>query len=141
MSRMVRLAAIRAALLLGVPLGLARPLPIAPAALGATVETSSTMNPQTAGTGSGARAESAVVTIDNFSFSPAQLVVRPGTRVTWTNRDDIPHTVTGEALPRVMKSPPLDSGDSYAVTFDHPGRFAYFCSLHPHMQGIVVVAR
>ena len=87
----------------------------------------------------GARAAEGQVTIDNFSFSPAQLTVAVGTRVTWTNRDDIPHTVTDAATPRTLRSPPLDTGESYAFTFDKPGTFAYFCSLHPHMQGSVVV--
>lgn len=86
-----------------------------------------------------ARAEDTQVTIDNFTFSPAQITVAEGTRVTWTNRDDIPHTVTDSANPRAIKSPPLDTGDSFAFTFDKPGAYHYFCSLHPHMQGTVVV--
>ncbi len=86
-----------------------------------------------------ARTAEAQATIDNFSFSPAQLTVAVGTRVTWTNRDDIPHTVTDAGTPRRMKSPPLDTGESFAFTFDKPGTYSYFCSLHPHMQGTVVV--
>ena len=86
-----------------------------------------------------ARADQRQVTIDNFSFSPAELTVAVGTRVTWTNRDDIPHTVTDAATPRAMKSPPLDTGESFAFTFEKPGAYSYFCSLHPHMQGTVVV--
>jgi len=86
-----------------------------------------------------AQAVEAQATIDNFSFSPAELTVAVGTRVTWINRDDIPHTVTDAATPRTMKSPPLDTGESFAFTFDRPGVYAYFCSLHPHMQGSVVV--
>ncbi len=84
-------------------------------------------------------ADAAHVTIDNFSFSPGQITVVAGTRVTWTNRDDIPHTVTSSEDPRVMKSAPLDTGDDYAFTFGRPGIYRYFCSLHPHMQGIVLV--
>ena len=84
-------------------------------------------------------AAEAQVTIDNFSFSPAELAVAAGTRVTWTNRDDIPHTVTDAATPRAMRSPPLDTGDSFAFTFERPGTYHYFCSLHPHMQGTVIV--
>ncbi|HWK44580.1 MAG TPA: cupredoxin family copper-binding protein [Stellaceae bacterium] len=79
------------------------------------------------------------ITIDNFSFSPAQLTVAPGTRVTWTNHDDIPHTIVDGDNPRAMKSPPLDTDDSFAFTFDKPGTYHYFCSLHPHMRGTVVV--
>jgi plastocyanin len=84
-------------------------------------------------------AANAEVTIDNFTFSPAQITVPAGTRVTWTNRDDIPHTVTDSGNPRAMKSPPLDTGETFAFTFDKPGDYRYFCSLHPHMQGTVVV--
>ena len=86
----------------------------------------------------GAVAE-AQVTIDNFSFSPAELAVAAGTRVTWTNRDDIPHTAVDRDDPRRMKSPPLDTGESFAFTFERPGTYRYFCSLHPHMQGTVIV--
>ena len=86
-----------------------------------------------------ARAADVQVMIDNFSFSPAAVTVAAGTRVTWTNRDDIPHTVTDAATPRAMRSAPLDTGDSFAFTFAMPGTYAYFCSLHPHMQGTVTV--
>ena len=86
-----------------------------------------------------ARAAEAQVTIDNFSFSPAVLTVAVGTRVTWTNRDDIPHTVTDAATPRAMKSPPMDTDETFAFTFDKLSTYAYFCSLHAHMQGTVVV--
>lgn len=79
------------------------------------------------------------VTIDNFTFAPAQVEVAVGTRVTWTNRDDIPHTVTDSAGARRFKSPPLDTGDRFSFTFDTPGTYSYFCSLHPHMQGSVIV--
>ncbi|WP_431267080.1 cupredoxin domain-containing protein [Dankookia sp. P2] len=81
----------------------------------------------------------AAITIDNFTFSPAVLTVAAGTRVTWTNRDDIPHTVLGTENPLVLRSPPLDTEDSFAFTFAAPGTYRYFCSLHPHMQGMVMV--
>ena len=84
-------------------------------------------------------AEDAQVTIDNFTFSPARLSVPAGSRVTWLNRDDIPHTVTSRDEPRVLRSPPLDTGDSYAFTFERAGVYQYFCALHPHMQGAVIV--
>jgi plastocyanin len=84
-------------------------------------------------------ADDAKVSIDNFTFTPAKLEVAAGTRVVWTNNDDIPHTVTDAMDPKTTKSPPLDTGESYARMFDKPGTYAYFCSLHPHMQGTVVV--
>jgi plastocyanin len=86
-----------------------------------------------------ARAADAQATIDNFTFSPPVLTISPGTRVTWTNRDDIPHTVTDQDHPKETKSPPLDTGDSYSRVFATAGTYHYFCSLHPHMQGTVVV--
>ena len=79
------------------------------------------------------------VVIDQFQFGPAVLKVPVGTRVTWSNDDSEPHTVTSEADPKLFKSPPLDTGDSFAFTFDKPGTYRYFCSIHPHMQGAVIV--
>ncbi len=79
------------------------------------------------------------VTIDNFAFAPQNLSVSAGTAVTWKNRDDIPHTVTDQARPKEIRSPVLDTDDKYTRRFDAPGRFGYFCSLHAHMQGTVVV--
>jgi plastocyanin len=86
-----------------------------------------------------ARADDAQATIDNFSFSPPVLTVSVGTTVTWTNRDDIPHTVADADHPKAIKSSPLDTGDSYSRAFPLAGTYHYFCSLHPHMQGTVVV--
>lgn len=79
------------------------------------------------------------VVIDNFSFSPAQLSVTAGATVTWENHDDIPHTIVNDATPRNFKSPPVDSGEKFSQTFLKPGTYRYFCSLHPHMTGTVVV--
>jgi len=86
-----------------------------------------------------AELQDGTVNIDNFSFGPAEIVVPAGTKVTWTNRDDIPHTVTDAATPREFKSPPLDTGDTFTHVFGLPGTYHYFCSLHPHMQATVVV--
>jgi plastocyanin len=86
-----------------------------------------------------ARASEARVTIDNFAFTPAMLTVPAGTEVSWTNRDDIPHTVTSALRPPLFKSPALDTGDRFSTRFDRPGIYGYFCSLHPHMEGTVVV--
>ncbi len=77
------------------------------------------------------------VTIDNFVFEPARLTVKAGTTVTWLNRDDIPHTVA--AKDRLFKSKVMDTDESYSFTFSTPGEYAYFCSLHPHMTGTIVV--
>ncbi len=79
------------------------------------------------------------INIDNFSFAPGALVIAPGTRVTWTNRDDIPHTVTDAAGQRAFRSSALDTGDAFSYTFTQSGTYHYFCSLHPRMEGTVVV--
>ena len=79
----------------------------------------------------------AAVVIDNFVFSPGRLTIKPGTTVTWTNRDDIPHTVASAT--RAFKSKAMDTDESFSFTFSTPGEYAYFCSLHPHMTGTIVV--
>ena len=79
----------------------------------------------------------ATVKIDNFSFSPATLEIKAGTMVTWTNADDIPHTVVSND--KVFKSKALDTDEKFSFTFDKPGTYPYFCSLHPKMTAKVVV--
>ena len=79
----------------------------------------------------------AAVEIGNFTFKNPVVTVRPGTTVTWTNGDDIPHTVVSKNA--VFKSKVLDTGDRFSYTFAKPGQFGYFCSLHPHMTGTIVV--
>ncbi|HEY6432859.1 MAG TPA: cupredoxin family copper-binding protein [Acetobacteraceae bacterium] len=81
----------------------------------------------------------AAISIDNFTFKPASITVPPGTRVVWTNHDDIPHQVVGASDPRTLKSPPLDTNDSFAFTFAKAGTYKYFCGMHPMMQGTIVV--
>ena len=83
-----------------------------------------------------ARCEEVMVTIDNFTFSPGELTVKVGTTVTWKNQDDIPHTVVSAGK---FKSKALDTGDSYSFTFSSTGDYKYFCSLHPHMTGMIKV--
>ena len=77
------------------------------------------------------------VKVDNFTYDPPTLTVNVGTKVTWTNRDDIPHTVASTT--KAFKSPALDTDDSYSFTFTTAGSYEYFCSLHPHMTGTIVV--
>jgi plastocyanin len=81
--------------------------------------------------------EAAEVKIDNFSFGPAELTVPVGTTVTWTNRDDIPHTVV--STDGVFKSKVLDTDEKFSFTFSKAGSYPYFCSIHPKMTGKVVV--
>ncbi len=77
------------------------------------------------------------VKIDNFSFTPQAIAVKAGTTVTWTNRDDIPHTVVSSDF--VFKSKTLDTDDTFTLTLVKPGTYSYFCSIHPKMTGTVVV--
>lgn len=79
------------------------------------------------------------VKIDNFSFGPATLTVPVGTTVTWTNRDDIPHTVVSTDDPKAFKSKVLDTDEKFSFTFSKAGNYAYFCSVHPKMTGKVTV--
>jgi plastocyanin len=79
------------------------------------------------------------VRIDNFSFGPTTLTVTVGTTVTWTNRDDIPHTVVSTEDPKTFKSKVLDTDEKFSFTFTKAGTFPYFCSVHPKMTGKVVV--
>jgi plastocyanin len=81
--------------------------------------------------------ESMAIKIDNFAFGPAELTVTLGSTITWTNRDDIPHTVVN--ADKVFKSRALDTDETFSVTFSTPGTFPYFCSIHPKMTGTVVV--
>jgi amicyanin len=83
------------------------------------------------------RAATIEVKIDNFTFNPKQVTVKPGDTVTWVNHDDIPHTVTSKTM--AFRSKALDSDDKFSFTFTAPGSFDYFCSLHPMMTGTIVV--
>ena len=84
-----------------------------------------------------AQPPTAEVKIDNFSFGPPVLTVAPGTKVTWTNRDDIPHTVVADD--KTFKSKTLDTDETFSYTFDKAGTYPYFCSIHPHMTATIVV--
>ena len=78
-----------------------------------------------------------VVAIDNFTFTPQELTVAPNTTVTWINHDDIPHTV--KDTQKRFKSPTLDTDEKFSFTFTEPGTYEYFCTIHPHMTGKVIV--
>ena len=82
-------------------------------------------------------AANAEVKIDNFSFKPQELTIAAGTTVTWTNRDDIPHTVV--STDGVFKSKVRDTDEKFSYTFTKAGTYPYYCSVHPKMTGKVVV--
>jgi plastocyanin len=82
-------------------------------------------------------ATNAEVKIDNFVFGPETITVPVGATVTWTNKDDIPHTsVSTEG---VFKSKVLDTNEKFSYTFDKAGTYPYYCTIHPKMTGKVVV--
>ena len=79
------------------------------------------------------------LTIHNFAFQPARLVVSPGTRLVWTNTDSDPHTV--DSTKNVWTSEALDTGGQFARVFSTTGTFSYYCSIHPFMHGTIVVQK
>ncbi len=78
------------------------------------------------------------VSIKNFSFSPQTLTVKTGTKVTWTNNDSVPHTVTSDS-DNLLNSGTISPGQSFSFTFTNTGSANYHCSIHPMMKGVVVV--
>lgn len=84
------------------------------------------------------QAKPTVVDIREFAFAPKALTITAGTRVVWTNHDEEPHVVVS-AGNQFAASKALDTGDSYAMTFDHPGTYTYYCAIHPMMVGTIIV--
>jgi plastocyanin len=82
-------------------------------------------------------AATAEVKIDNFSFEPQTITIPVGATVTWTNRDDIAHTVV--STDGVFKSKVRDTDERFSYTFTKAGTYPYFCSVHPKMTGKIVV--
>jgi plastocyanin len=79
------------------------------------------------------------IVIDNFTFSPEKLTVSGGSQVTWVNHDDVPHTATSAAKPRVFNSGTLDTDDQFSYVFTTPGTYDYFCAVHPKMTAQIIV--
>jgi|SRR6478735_466902 plastocyanin len=84
-------------------------------------------------------AAAAMVTIANFSFTPAILQVSVGSEVTWVNTDSVAHTVTSDDK-TTFSSPPLQQNDHFSFRFTATGTFAYHCSIHPSMTAQVIVS-
>jgi plastocyanin len=78
-----------------------------------------------------------VVVAKEFMFSPLTMTVAAGTTVTWSNRDEEPHTVVGET--GLFRSPALDTNESFSFRFDQPGTYRFVCSIHPQMTGTIIV--
>ncbi len=80
------------------------------------------------------------VTIADFSFDPDQVEVAVGDTVTFENTDDATHTATAEdGDPDSFDTGELATGDSKEVTFDEPGDYEYYCSIHDYMKGTIRV--
>lgn len=82
------------------------------------------------------------ITIENFAFTPPSITVKKGTKVTWTNKDSVVHTVEPDS--GAPSGGPTNSGDigkdgQYSFTFDAVGTFSYHCGPHPYMKGKVIV--
>jgi plastocyanin len=78
-----------------------------------------------------------IVIARNFMFAPASITVKAGTTVTWTNRDEEPHTVV--SVSGLFRSGALDTNESFSFKFDRPGTYQYVCTIHPRMIGTIVV--
>jgi plastocyanin len=114
---------------------------IATAILGAAfivslVLASSSLRPRST-TAAQEKSSTSVVSIDNFSFVPSPLEIYAGTQATWINKDDVPHTVV--STDHKFKSQALDTGEKFSFTFQDPGTYEYFCSVHPKMTGKIIV--
>ena len=81
--------------------------------------------------------ESNQVSIKNFMFSPMSLTVRAGSTVTWSNKDEEPHTVVSDI--GLFRSAAMDTNEDFSFKFDKPGTYRFICSIHPQMAGIIVV--
>ena len=88
--------------------------------------------------GQAVAADSTRVVVDSFSFAPTMAAVPAGSTITWTNRDDVPHNIV--STERTFKSPVLDTDEQFSHTFEAPGTYTYYCSIHPKMTGQVVVS-
>src|SRR6478672_5238609 len=77
------------------------------------------------------------IVIENFAFVPSEITIAPGTKVTWINKDEAPHTAT--STDKKFASGGLDTDDKYSFVFNDKGEFPYFCALHPHMTANITV--
>ena len=89
--------------------------------------------------GAATQSSAVTVSIDNFNFTPKVLTVAPGTTVTWVNHDDVPHTATAKGKSHAFDSSPLDTDEKFSFTFTTTGTYDYYCKVHPHMTGTIIV--
>ena len=106
-------------------------------ALLAFAHLSNAAEPESVSSPTSAATKTVEIDISNFTFAPHEITITPGTTVKWVNKDDIPHLVAEKNL--AFKSKALDTDDSFSFTFTTAGEVEYFCVLHPHMTGKVIV--
>ena len=99
----------------------------------------SSMNMNSSNSNNNAPVATSAVTIQNFAFSPANITVKTGTTVTWTNKDSVAHTVTESDSQTGPSSVDVDPGSNYTFTFKTPGTYHYHCTIHSEMVGTVKV--
>ncbi len=103
------------------------------------MEKSHEMNSQKPARSEEAKGASTEVVIDNFTFSPPKITIAAGTKVTWINHDDVPHTATSTVKPRAFDSGTLDTDEKFSYVFATPGTYDYFCAVHPKMTAQIIV--
>ena len=86
---------------------------------------------------SAAQAADTKISIKDFMFAPMALTVKAGSTVTWTNKDDEPHTIFSDT--GLFKSGALDTNETFSFKFDKPGTYHYLCTIHPRMLATIVV--
>jgi plastocyanin len=80
------------------------------------------------------------IEIKDFAFNPQTITVKSGEKVTWTNRDEEPHTIVSVEK-QFKKSSALDTDQTFTITAGAPGTYTYFCSVHPKMTGTIIVVK
>jgi plastocyanin len=81
------------------------------------------------------------VVMKNIAYNPAVIHAKVGDTVTWTNRDDAPHNVTYASGPRFNSSATFTNGVSWTLKLTKPGVIHYLCTIHPGMDGEIIVTR
>jgi len=82
-----------------------------------------------------------VVVMRNIAFNPQTIRAKVGETITWVNRDDAPHNVTYVSGPHFTSSATFTNGGSFSLKLTTPGTIRYMCTIHPGMNGTIVVAR
>ena len=95
--------------------------------------------PPAAGSLSAPLSGQAPVDIVNFAFEPQKVFVKPGTTVTWTNKDTTIHDIKDTSPLNTAQSKDLNKGDTFSITYNQPGTYSYICGIHQYMTGTVEV--